>query len=108
MSLDIFEVGEWKGRVSNAIADLLHEMKDNSNILAGLKEIRVWEELIWDWLDNYPRHDEFNEAIVTGEVWDPKLEDLATTVGVKFCIEPRPVPHMIRRLQRSESRRFDH
>jgi len=102
VSLAIIEVGEWKGRVSSAIIDLLQEMKSNPTILRRLKEIRVWENPIWNWLDNDPRRDDFCNMIVTGEVWDPKLEELARTVGVRFCIDPRPIPPVIHRLQRSD------
>jgi hypothetical protein len=48
VSLDIIEAGEWKGRVSSAIIDLLQEMKSNPTILRRLKEIRVWENPIWN------------------------------------------------------------
>ncbi len=89
-SLNIFQVGPWKRRASDAISKLLMAIRMEGRF-RDLRRIRVWTHQFWPSLHGYPK-------TIGVEEWDPTLADDAAALGIEFVIDG-PADETIQRLR---------
>jgi hypothetical protein len=89
-TLNIFQVGDWKQRASDAVLKLLEVIRVEGRF-RRLRQIRVWTDQLW------PRPHVYG-ARPSVERWVPGIADEAAALGIEFCIDG-PADEVIQRLR---------
>lgn len=90
-TLNIFQVGDWKQRASDAVLKLLEVIRVEGRF-RKLRQIRVWTDQLW------PRPRVYGAPTSVVESWVPGIADEAAALGIEFCIDG-PADEVIQRLR---------